>query len=135
MANRGPNAVFSPPSKPPRRSSAERREALAQANEVRKQRGLIKADLKRGAISIAALLRDPPACLDSARVTELLMTMPGCGPVKAARFLQRHHVSPRKRVAGLGVHQRERLIKALENQRGFRGPAAQRLIGSADAVR
>jgi hypothetical protein len=102
------------PPEAPGRSADQRRAALAGANDVRLQRAALKADLKRGSVSIAALISDPPKCLTSAKVMKLLMALPGCGPVKAARLLERCQVSPRKSLGGLTERQREALMAALE---------------------
>jgi hypothetical protein len=97
----------------PRRSAEQRREALAQANQVRTQRALLKTDLKRGSVSITALIADPPPYLASAKVVELLRALPGYGPIKATRLLERCHVSPTKSVEGLTERQRAELIRTL----------------------
>ena len=110
-------AMSSPRTRPtevPRRSLDQRREALTQANRVRMQRALLKADLKRGSVSIEALIGEPPECLASAKVVEVLMALPGYGRTKVARLLELCHVSPRKRVGGLTEGQRDALIRALE---------------------
>ena len=103
-----------PPTEVPRRSLDQRREALAQANRVRLQRAVLKADLKQGSVSIEALIADPPECLASAKVAEVLMAVPGYGRTKVARLLERCHVSPKKSVGGLTEGQRDALIRALE---------------------
>jgi hypothetical protein len=81
---------------------------------VRIKRAALKAELKRGDRSIAALLVDPPPCLASAKITELLRTLPGYGPVKVERVLKCCQVSLRKSVGGLSARQRGELVKALE---------------------
>ncbi len=78
------------------------------------QRALLKADLKRGCVSIEALIADPPDCLASAKVVEVLLALPGYGSTKVARLLEHCHVSPRKSVGGLTEGQRGALIRALE---------------------
>ena len=103
-----------PPLGAPERSAAQRREALALANKVRSERAQLKRDLKRGEVSIAELLREPPGCLASAKVMDLLRALPGYGPAKTARLLTRCRVSPSKSMAGLTERQREALIAALE---------------------
>jgi hypothetical protein len=98
----------------PERSADQRREALAQANHVRTKRALLKADLKRGRIPIAALIAEPPPFLVTAKTMELLKALPGCGPIKATRLLERCHVSPNKSIGGLTERQRSELIRALQ---------------------
>ena len=109
--------MSSPPTRfpeAPERSESQRHEALAQANWVRTQRAALKADLKRGAVSIKALIADPPPYLAAAKLTELLLALPGYGPVKVTRLLGRCRVSPTKTIGGLSARQREELIAALE---------------------
>jgi hypothetical protein len=98
----------------PERTADQRRDALALANSVRAQRAALKLQLKQGNISIAALIGDPPQCLGTAKISELLMALPGYGPVKVGRLLERCQVSPRKTVAGLNERQRREVIRALE---------------------
>jgi hypothetical protein len=92
----------------------QRRQALAHATQVRRQRALLKADLKRGSVSIAALIGDPPAYLASAKMMAVLRALPGWGPIKAARLLERCRVSPTKSIGGLTQRQRTELIRALQ---------------------
>lgn len=80
---------------------------------MRSPRAALKADLKSGGCDLASLLAEPPAYLASAKVAELLAALPGYGPVKAARLLERCPVSAAKTVAGLTVGQRQALIEAL----------------------
>jgi hypothetical protein len=53
----------------PERSLDQRIEALSRANEVRTLRAQLKRDLKAGRVSIGALLLDPPAYVESAKVS------------------------------------------------------------------
>ncbi len=98
----------------PERSADRRRQALALANNVRKQTALLKVDLKCGRASITALIADPPQYLASAKMAQLLRALPGYGPVKVARLLERCQVSPVKSVGGLSERQRDRLIGVLQ---------------------
>ena len=98
----------------PRRSADQRREALVRANQVRSQRARLKTELKCGRISLGALITEPPPYLASARVSELLTALPGCGPIKTARLLERCGVNPRKSVAGLTERQLGALLEALK---------------------
>ncbi len=98
----------------PKRSADQRREALAQANQVRNARAQLKRDLKGGRVSIIELIADPPPYLASAKVRGLLRALPGFGPAKATRLMERCQVSPVKSVGGLSERQRARLIGALQ---------------------
>jgi hypothetical protein len=97
----------------PERSADQRRDALALANRIRAQRAILKADLKRGGVSIFTVLGDPPAYLATAKIAKLLAALPGYGPRKVERLLESCQVSPRKTVAGLSERQRDELLKAL----------------------
>ena len=97
----------------PRRSADQRREALAQANQVRRPRAQLKRDLKRGRVSVVDLIADPPSYLASAKVMELLRALPGYGPIKATRLLERCQVSLTKTVGGLTERQRTEVIRVL----------------------
>ena len=108
------SSPLSRPVEAPRRSADQRREALAHANRVRTQRAALKADLKRGDVSIAALIGDPPECLASAKIMEVLMALPGYRHTKAAQLLERCRVSPRKSVGGLTERQRAEIIMTLK---------------------
>ena len=80
---------------------------------MRMERAAIKAALRRGEASPAALIAEPPPCLASAKLTNVLVALPGYGPVKVTRLLERCQASPRKSFAGLTQRQREALIRAL----------------------
>ena len=82
---------------------------------MRVQRAALKADLKRGSVSLTALIGDPPEYLGSAKMMTLLRALPGYGPIKATRLLESCHVSPNKSIRGLTERQRTELIRALQN--------------------
>ena len=77
------------------------------------QRAALKAQLKRGELSIVTLIADPPQYVASARIAELLRALPTYGPIKVERLLKRCEVSPRKTISGLNERQRRDLIEAL----------------------
>ena len=97
----------------PKRSADQRREALAQANQVRTKRAQLKTELKCGRVSIVELIADPPPYLASAKMMELLRALPGYGPIKATRLLERCQVSLTKTVGGLSERQRTELVRVL----------------------
>jgi hypothetical protein len=102
------------PGEIPKRSAQQRREALAQANRVRLQRALLKADLKRGDRSLADLLAHPPGYLVSAKVLEVIMALPRYGHMRATGLLESCRISPSKTVGGLTERQRRDLLRALQ---------------------
>jgi hypothetical protein len=69
-------------------------------------RAQLKRDLKAGRVSIGALLLDPPAYLEAAKVFDMLLALPKVGSVKATRILNGCRVSPSKTFGGLSERQR-----------------------------
>ncbi len=103
----------SPYSSTPGRSRQQRLEALARANEIRIQRSELKRGLRSGDERLEEIITDPPAFLHSAKVAELLMSVPKVGPVRAAKILEQCRVSPSKTVIGLTPRQRRELLEVL----------------------
>ena len=97
----------------PLRSLDQRMEALRRANEIRVQRAQLKKDLKAGAVRMEEILRDPPECVETAKVIDILIAVPKFGRVKAARFLNQCRISQSKTVGGLSERQRAELVSLL----------------------
>ncbi len=95
------------------RSPDQRMLALRRANEIRSLRAQLKRDLKAGRVSIAALLVEPPAWLQTMKVLDLLLALPKVGRVKAAKLLDSCRVSPSKTIGGLSERQRAELAARL----------------------
>jgi hypothetical protein len=57
----------------------QRIDALGRANEVRVLRAQLKAISRPGRVSIGALLLDPPAYLEAAKVFDMLLALPKVG--------------------------------------------------------
>jgi hypothetical protein len=91
----------------------QRREALKLANDVRRQRAEIKRALRTGEVSIAELLVGSPEFLLSARLSQILLAVPGYGQVRVNRLLKRCRISPLKTIGGLSERQCEELARAL----------------------
>jgi hypothetical protein len=70
----------------PGRSREQRLRALEQANEVRTVRAELKKELASGTIELVQILADPPPCVRTARVRDLLLVLPKIASVKAARI-------------------------------------------------
>ena len=94
----------------PLRSLDQRMEALKRANDIRVRRAKLKKDLKDGQVQIEAILLDPPECVSTAKVFDMLMAVPKFGRVKAARLLNHCRISQSKTVGGLSERQRAELI-------------------------
>ncbi len=92
--------------------------ALNIANEIRTLRAAVKRDLKDGTTSITTLLLDPPACLQTAKVLDILLGVPKIGKVKATTILDSCRVSPSKTFGGLTDRQRADLAARLSRPPG-----------------
>lgn len=97
----------------PERSLNQRMEALERANAIRSSRAKLKRDLKAGRISIHAVLRDPPDCVETAKVLDILLAVPKYGRVKANKKLAICRISLSKTIGGLSQRQRDELIASL----------------------
>ena len=102
------------PTQAPLRSLDQRMEALRRANEIRVERAKLKKDLKVGVVTIDAVLADPPEYLLTAKVFDMLLSVPKFGRVKATRFLNQCRISQSKTVGGLSERQRSELIALLD---------------------
>jgi hypothetical protein len=87
--------------------------ALARANEVRTRRAQLKRDLKAGRKSIEVLLLDPPEYIETAKVFDILLTIPKYGRVKVSKVLTHCRIAPSKTIGGLSERQRRELISLL----------------------
>ncbi|HSL63384.1 MAG TPA: integration host factor, actinobacterial type [Gaiellaceae bacterium] len=94
----------------PQRSLDQRMEALKRANDIRVRRAKLKKDLKDGRVGIEDVLRNPPLCVETAKVFDILMAVPKFGRVKAAKLLNQCRISQSKTVGGLSERQRGELI-------------------------
>jgi hypothetical protein len=101
----------------PERSLTQRMDALEKANETRSKRARLKRDLKGGRVSISPLLLDPPDWLATAKVADILMSIPKLGRVKVNKKLSECRVSPSKTIGGLSERQRTELVSLLQRGR------------------
>ncbi len=92
------------------RSREQQLRALQQANEVRSARAKLKQDLAAGKLELAPILAEPPPCVRTARVRDLLLALPSVGSVKAGRILTQCGIAHSKTLAGLTARQRAELI-------------------------
>ncbi|MGH2897906.1 MAG: integration host factor, actinobacterial type [Solirubrobacteraceae bacterium] len=97
----------------PPRSLGQRLDALDRANDVRTRRARLKKDLKAGRVQIVALLADPPQCIETMKVFDLLLAVPKVGRVRVDRMLMQCRISQSKVVGrpgecGGGVSDRQR---------------------------
>ncbi len=87
--------------------------SLDRANEVRSARATLKKELASGHAQIEDVLAQPPVFATTAKVSDLLLAVPGFGPVRATRALARCQIPHRKTAAGLSERQRDALIALL----------------------
>ncbi len=97
----------------PERSHQQRMDALRRANDIRSERAKLKERLRAGDVSITDVLEDPPACVHTAKVLDLVLAAPKYGRVKANKLLERCRVSSSKTVNGLTPRQRKELLDML----------------------
>lgn len=93
----------------PQITPEQRAKALEAATRTRKARAQAKTDLAKGKVTLAEVLGDPESPLQGARVLEILKTLPGVGPVKAASVIERLGIADGRRIQGLGQKQRAAL--------------------------
>ena len=99
--------------RPPILTAEERNAALEKARSSRSRRSAIKADVRAGNLSmhdVIELVRTDDA-IAKMRVVELLESFTGVGKVRAIAILDRLGISKTRRLQGLGIHQRDALIK------------------------
>ncbi len=70
----------------PQRSPDQRIGALMIANEIRTLRGQLKRERKAGRVFIVALLLDPPAWPQTAKVSDMLLALPKSEESRPPRF-------------------------------------------------
>jgi len=106
--------VALPPLTPEQRAAA-----LEKAAKARKDRAEVKNNLKRGAITLPAVLKQGQSddTVGKMKVSALLEAMPGVGKVRARQIMERLGIAESRRVRGLGANQRT----ALENEFGGGG--------------
>jgi hypothetical protein len=94
----------------PTRSLDQRMEALSKANEIRVSRARLKRDLKAGRVRIEQIIADPPEYVLTAKVYDMLVSVPRLGRVKVGRLLTTCRISQSKTVGGLSERQRGELL-------------------------
>ena len=98
---------------PPQLTPEQRAAALQKAAEARAARAEIKARLKMGSMSLNDALGSEDNNVGKLKVVSLLESLPGVGKVKARKVMEEIGIADNRRVQGLGVQQREALLKSL----------------------
>jgi guanylate kinase len=109
---------------PPKLTAQQRDAALAKSTASRQVRAAVKARVKLGELSLSAVfdLAQNDEAIAKMRVAELLESFAGVGKIRALAMLERLQISQTRRVQGLGVAQRQNLLKEFPD----RVAAAQR---------
>lgn len=98
----------------------DRAAAARRAVERRRARASLKRDLTTRVIAPQSVLQDAEAAADSVagsmRVTDFLVALPAIGEGKRDRILAELHISPVKRLGGLGIRQRRALQEWLDGR-------------------
>ncbi|NUP75024.1 MAG: DNA-binding protein [Sinomonas sp.] len=99
-------------------TSEERSRAVSKATAARARRAEVKAALKAGVLGLEELFdrAEQDEALARLKVTEMLESFHGIGPVRSLAILEQLGIAPSRRLRGLGVHQRRALIDFLEAQ-------------------
>ena len=100
---------------PPQLSDAQRKDALAKAAAVRRQRAELKDRLKIGDLTLADVLdiAAEDEVVGGTKVLAVLESLPRIGKVTARRLMEELDISETRRLRGLGVKQREALLARL----------------------
>jgi len=109
---------------PPKLTAQQRASALAKSTASRQVRAAVKARVKLGELSLSAVfdLAQNDEAIAKMRVVELLESFAGVGKIRALAMLERLQISQTRRIQGLGVAQRQSLLKEFPD----RVAAAQR---------
>jgi len=109
---------------PPKLTAQQRAAALAKSTASRQVRAAVKARVKLGELSLSAVfdLAQNNEAIAKMRVVELLESFAGVGKIRALAMLERLQISQTRRIQGLGVAQRQSLLKEFPD----RVAAAQR---------
>lgn len=93
------------------RTAEERDADLAKAKAARTERSGLKASLKAGTTTLADVIAAAAAnpVVAKTKVADLVRSLPGVGPVRAAQIMERLGIDARRRVGGLGANQRAAL--------------------------
>lgn len=100
----------------------QRADNLRRAVDIRTRRAEVKAQFRAGEISLMDIIeasrQEKEEGLDQVvsriRVIDLIKMRRGIGPRRAEIIMEACHISPKRRVGGLGHHQIEALMLALD---------------------
>lgn len=101
----------------PELTTEQRRENLAKAMELRKQRAELRAELGNGMLSVGDVIsiadRGDKAAAGM-RVKQMISALPGYGLKRTQDLMRKIGIADNKRVGGLGVAQIRVLVEKLD---------------------
>ena len=98
---------------PPSRPLEQRMQSLRTANRIRKLRAEDKQRIKMRELDARRIIMNPPDYWQAARVSDVMLAVPGVGHTKVERMLRKLHIAPAKTLGGMTDAQRQRLCEAL----------------------
>lgn len=100
--------------KPPKKSIGELRAAGQKAIMARRQRAMVKNELKSGKVSLLQVLETDDPIVIRMKIWDLLMSLPAFGETKARNLMDKCGISDARRIGGLGGQQKKQLLKELK---------------------
>lgn len=102
------NAIKSNPI--PVLTAEERREALKKGLRARQARAKIRKKLADGKITLEEIVETKDEVIRRMKVVDLLKAYRGIGDTKARKIMDELKISQSRRVGGLGIKQKEKLL-------------------------
>ncbi len=100
---------------PPKRTAEQRAAALAKARHARELRAALKQQVAQGDLSIEAVFEraETDEVVANIKLLTLLEAVPYIGKIRSRRMLAALEISERRRLRGVGQHQRQRLFERI----------------------
>ncbi|WP_369293493.1 integration host factor, actinobacterial type [Streptomyces sp. TX20-6-3] len=92
-------------------TTSDRARALERGIALRRERARILNDVRSGHTSIGEVLSRSDYTVGRIRVKNLLKALPGIGEVRSRDLLKELGIAEQRRVQGLGVRQRRRILE------------------------
>lgn len=110
------------------RASAREKAVLARAH-----RQEIKHALSERELSVRQVLDmvDSDPALAKMPVGQMLRALPGIGAVRAERIIEELHIAPTRRLGGLGVHQRRKMVEYFNRNSRYLNRARRKTAGKS----
>lgn len=100
----------------PNLTTEQRREYLEKASKVRRERAIVRNDLKSALMTFGQVLKLADAdcqAVSNMRVKQVINSMPGYGHAKTQQLMRALQIADGRRIKGLGVRQRAALLEVL----------------------